>query len=174
MDDLWQVRFRSKENAKKAFGSKVTDDERRLKTLLVEDERPLGFPIHWQIFEIYPEPISAENLNASLRSHIASKSKITTFREEYLIDSALVRSNVQIRLWGPEARVYLKTTRRDHFPEKLANIAEDYRLDDAEDMLWKITIRQVRQGKRGVRLRDRSAQVTSMSSSYLSRKCISR
>ena len=30
-----------------------------------------------------------------LSSHIASESKITTFREEYLIDSALVRSNVQ-------------------------------------------------------------------------------
>ena len=30
-----------------------------------------------------------------LSSHIAPNSKITTFREEYLMDSALVRSNVQ-------------------------------------------------------------------------------
>lgn len=30
-----------------------------------------------------------------LSSHIAPTSKITTFRDEYLIDSALVRSNVQ-------------------------------------------------------------------------------
>ena len=66
-DDNWQVRFRSKEDAKKAFGSKETADERRLKALLFEDERLLGFPIRWQIFEIYPEPTSAACLNPSLR-----------------------------------------------------------------------------------------------------------
>ena len=55
----------------------------------------------------------------------------------------------------------------------MVNVAEDYRLEDALDMLRKIAIRQVRQGKRGVRLRDRSVHVTFMSSNYLRHKCIS-
>ena len=67
-DDLWQVRFRSKEDAKNALRSKETDDERRLKTLLVEDERPLPFPTHWQIFENDPKPMTAANLNLLLIS----------------------------------------------------------------------------------------------------------
>lgn len=67
-DDIWQVRFKLKEDAKKALDSKETDDERRLKTLLVEDERPLGFPTHWHLFEVDPEPILAASLNPLLRS----------------------------------------------------------------------------------------------------------
>ena len=119
-DDLCQVRIRSKEDAKKALGSEETDDERRLKTLLIEDERPLSFPIHWQN-------------SKSILSQIGRKSK----------------SFVGIiRLWAPEARVYLNMAFGDHFLENLANIAEDYRLEDALDMLWKIAIRQVRQGKK--------------------------
>ena len=50
------------------YDPEKTDDERRLKTLLVEDERPHGFPIHWEKFEVDPQPVLAVNLNASLRS----------------------------------------------------------------------------------------------------------
>ena len=35
-DDLWQVRYRSKEDVKKAGGSKETDDERRLRNSTIQ------------------------------------------------------------------------------------------------------------------------------------------
>ena len=100
------------------------------------------------------------------------------------------------RLWVMEARVYPRwpdhkggSLSRLRRPNKrvaynLARVAQRSETTSSKswqiwpkivslDMLWKIAIRQVRQGKMGVQSRDRSAHLTFESSAYPTRQCLS-